>query len=65
MKQNLTTEWWRDDGSNVLEEHRDYLQDEVYEHIPKMIAEGYTSGDLHATIDDIEYHGWWSMASED
>ncbi len=38
------------------------LDREAMEHIRLMLAESYTSGELHTTINGVVFNGWWSFS---
>ena len=57
----LIYEWYRkDENTKVLNEHNSQLDQEAEERILQMQKEGYTSGELFAEIDGVEYSGHWS-----
>lgn len=59
-KIEITFNWW----NNEIKELTDYdiieqLEAEAETRVREMRNEGYTSGELCAVIDDIEYRGFW------
>lgn len=57
----LIYEWYRtDENTEVWNEHNLQLDQEAEERILQMQKDGYTSGELFAEIDGVEYSGHWS-----
>lgn len=61
-------------SEEVLDHHKEYLEESAFDRIAEMMKEGYTSGELSDNIhcvhdeDDhegTEYTGWWSVSKED
>ena len=67
QKIEITFSWWRSGGEDIKDEHLEALQESAEIRVQEMIAESYTSGELHDNIrltdedgeDGIEYSGWW------
>lgn len=63
MEQKIVIEWHLtgENGQSASPEHRDELQESVYDRIFSMMSRGYNSGELiaHAGDDQHEYSGWW------
>lgn len=57
----ITYRWWRNDDEDIVEKYINQLDAEALSKINSMIREGYTSGDLNTSIDDIDYQGWWRI----
>jgi len=67
-KQEITIEFWRDDSDPIDESHLEALKETGFDEAKKMIAEGFTSGELSDNIhmadddnDGIGYTGWWNL----
>ena len=69
-KAEVTYRWWRDDGKDIPDSHIDKLDEDARDHMGKLKAEGFSSGELNAYIidsDDVmgrngtEYSGWWEI----
>ena len=69
--QIITYRWWKPDKTDIKPEHIGALEETADDHIAKMMAKGFTSGDLHDNIhmtdDDpeggIDYSGWWDIST--
>ena len=63
--------WWRPGKQDIKPEHVEAMEERADERIRKMMAQGYTSGELndniHMTDDDpedgVEYTGWWEIST--
>lgn len=64
--------WKRVNASSeeVIEHHKEFLEETALEHITQMIMQGFRSGELTDNIhcehdeddhDGEEYQGWWSV----
>jgi len=58
-----TYTWWNDDNEEltISSEAKSYLAEHAAEHISEMANEGYTSGQLLAELNEINYKGWWTL----
>lgn len=48
------------DGTELTQEIKDQLNSAAQERGLAMEREGYCEGEVVETIDDVEYHGWWT-----
>lgn len=75
MKRKITIsyEWTQADGSEVLDHHKEYLEESADDRIREQIAAGCIKGQLldniHAQEDPddhegTEYKGWWTLITE-
>lgn len=66
MKKQLIIEYsWR----NMLQtdipiDHQEQLEIDALQRIYEMQNDGYTSGELHSDVNEIEYQGWWSLITK-
>ena len=69
----ITYEWWNDDRTEIPVKHHEPLEEDAEERISAMVAEGYTSGELHTAIEtphksggivNYDYTGWWSRTTK-
>lgn len=67
MKYKLCFEWWNHDTSieKIPEEHKEELILAAMERTHDMRKEGFVSGELLTSIDDIDYRGWWEIKNEE
>ena len=75
MKINLQVniEWNSHEGEAISPEHEEALRESGIERVATMVAQGYTSGELHDNIilhdtdpeDGVGYSGWWSIKTKD
>lgn len=75
VKQAITYRWWRNDKKPIKPAHVEALKETAMERIAKMMADGYTSGELSDCIhmskwvgvvawnDGVEYTGWWEVSA--
>jgi len=70
FQETTTFRWWRDNGEEIVESHKPELEELAHERIKEMRYDGYTGGELLATLGypdsygnpvDIEYRGWWEL----
>jgi len=60
----ITYRWWRNDGKNIQSLHVKTLEEIANNHISAMIADGFTSGDLHDTLNNaVDYSGYWEATT--
>ena len=55
----ITYRWWKDDSTELNEDHLEELDIHANERINELINDNYTNRELNTTIDDIDYRGWW------
>ena len=77
-KITITYRWWRENTAikkPIDKDHIDALKETAWDHIISMMAEGYTSGELHDNIfmqdtdiengeEGITYKGWWETTDK-
>jgi len=70
MKMQVKMEWWnvQNRQAAIDESHTDALLEAGVQRAAEMIAEGYTSGELHESVcmddsdpDGIQYQGYWQL----
>lgn len=72
----ISYNWTNNDNESgeVLEHHKEYLEESAFDRIGYMMKQGYTSGELsdnlHSQEDPADhegtsYSGWWSVSKED
>lgn len=54
--------WWCDEIEEIDFEVKDKLEGHAEERIIEMRKEGYTSGELHCEINNVQYRGWWEYS---
>ena len=70
MDRKITYRWWNQNRSPIKPEHEQELGDEAIKRIAEMIPQGFTSGQLvasiHTSSDDpdegLDYEGWWGIS---
>ena len=60
----ISFRWWRGDKKAIRPSHQELLEEDAWKRITEMMNEGCTSGELIASMDDIEYSGHWSLSEE-
>lgn len=62
---NITIDWWNDDHELIVpKKNEDTLTIEALTHITNLIHQGFTSGNLTASLYDSTYSGWWRINIE-
>ena len=61
VKTEITAKWWRTDGKPIDAKYVLQLTEEAEKRVKEMREESFTSGELCAEIDTIEYSGWWEF----
>ncbi len=58
----ITVEFWRQDYTiEIISEHRELLEIAGRSRALQMLSEGFTSGQLFETIDEVEYEGVFNI----
>jgi len=71
----ITYRWWRDEEGEILDHHKEALEESAEKRINEMRVEGYTSGELCDNVfmhdtdiekgeEGISYSGWWEVTAE-
>ena len=64
MKGKLTITYnWQVSKALQMRHHED-LHEAAKDRAFEMIQDGYHSGELHHSIGDTDYSGWWSLSEE-
>lgn len=57
--------YWRRGYECVLVKHIETLNQDAVDRIADCVKEGYVSGELCSTVDEIEYSGLWSLHTKE
>jgi hypothetical protein len=55
----ITFRWWRENKKDIDPKNTQFLTEEAKENIEWMRKGGFTSGELFAENNGVEYTGWW------
>lgn len=68
LKKTTTTtiRWWREDHSEISDNHIDDLMFHAHRRVHRMTEQGFTSGELIYEVDkrhegESHYRGWWKI----
>ena len=53
--------WWRGDGRPITKKAVDTLVEEAMGRAHYLLTDGYSSGELYAEVNGVEYTGWWEV----
>ena len=58
MVSTLKIDWH--DTDDLTEDEQDHLRSEGVKRASEMTEQGYYQGELHHSINGVEFDGWWS-----